>query len=372
MNDYVLYGSGEARTIMSRELQNVYRFFNNQEMLDLIEWMREYNRTHEEKVQFIGTDIGFAGASAFDRVTEYVDDERPQLTERIRELYANLRPADDAEAFDYMRGYQARPMDERTELAEQADTAHELLAEIVGDYERGALALHDAWTIARTAQLYVYDMTDPEQAEQQYRLRDRTMADNVVWWREHTGDRILLSAQNGHVGYVSHHSTLIPKPQGALLRDELGRDYVNVGFTFDHGSFYAFGPETFFGPDRPVPERHSVPAAEPASSEHVLNQVRFDDYVVDLRRVPGPARRWLDEQHPTRNVGLFWPEPDVDVSLRETCDVLIHLDATAADRRRCTGDNRRGSAWTATPTRSRPGGEACGRPRPPAQRPRPP
>src|SRR5690606_20489872 len=152
---------------------NVYRFFNNHEMLELIEWMREYNRTHEEKVRFIGTDIGFAGASVFDRVTAYVDDVRPQLSERIRELYANLRRADDAEAFDYMRSYQARPMDERAELAEQADTAQELLVEIAGDDERGALALHDAWTIARTAQLYAYDMTDPRSEEHTSELQSR-------------------------------------------------------------------------------------------------------------------------------------------------------------------------------------------------------
>ncbi len=330
LNDYIQYGTGDPAAIMQREMQNTYRFFNNEEMLELVEWLREYNQTHAETLRFVGADVGFAGANVFDRVTDYVDSEHPELSEQIRELYSGLRPGDEVDAYTFMRSYQAKPMDERRAMLTQAERAYQLLDEVAADDEKHAEALQHARAIVQTAKLYSFDMEDPEGMKQQNLHRDQAMAANVVWWQHHTDDRVMLSAQNGHVGYVSDDAEFIPKPQGAFLREELGRDYVNVGFSFDHGEFHAFDQEEFFGPERPESERHGVEPAEPGSNEHMLDQVGYDDYVVDLRRLPSSAREWLQEERPTRNVGLFWPEEAQNSALGESYDVLIHLNEVEA------------------------------------------
>lgn len=48
LDDYVVHGTGDPRAIMSREMQYVYRFFNSEEMLGLVEWRRAYNERHAE------------------------------------------------------------------------------------------------------------------------------------------------------------------------------------------------------------------------------------------------------------------------------------------------------------------------------------
>ena len=59
---------------MRREFQASYQLWNIQEYLDLIEWMRQYNKHHTHKPHFIGDDLGYVGPEVIDRVTGHVED----------------------------------------------------------------------------------------------------------------------------------------------------------------------------------------------------------------------------------------------------------------------------------------------------------
>jgi len=61
LNDYVLGGDGDPRRALG---SLVYLAWNTEAFLDMVNWMREYNCTHEKKVKFYGFDNKPATGSA--------------------------------------------------------------------------------------------------------------------------------------------------------------------------------------------------------------------------------------------------------------------------------------------------------------------
>ncbi|MFI7407194.1 erythromycin esterase family protein [Streptomyces sp. NPDC049627] len=328
LNDYVLHGKGDPRRIMREEFQRDYLWWNNTDYLRLVEWMRAYNRQHpHDPVQFMGDDFAWAGPELYDKVTDYVARTHPRLLARFTELYRGLRPT--VATGVYMDQYMEKPYAERKLMAARTGEVLTLLRQQHPGADREAYewAVQHATAIDQTARGYAFDFEDEQEIRAAMRYRDSIMADNVAWWAERTGTKVLLSAHNAHVAYVPDDPAHYPKMQGAFLRDRLGDAYVSVGLTFYRGSFNATAP------DGNVREFTLGPAAD-GYNEETLDRARPRDYAVDLRTVPSPARPWLREARPTRSIGTQYPEPEHGIALARSHDVLIHLHRVEAARLR--------------------------------------
>ncbi len=311
LDRYVVTGVGNPREIMRREFQDAYKFWNTQEYLDLIEWMRDYNRTHARKLRFVGDDVGYASPALIDRVAT----TDPTLTR----LYAGIRS--DAEYKEWSTTYFAKPLSERQAIEQSTRQALELVQK-----SKDRWTVQHARAIWQTAKLYSFDVEDPEELPKAMLFRDQAMAGNTAWWTRTTGDKAVLSAHNGHVGYDSSMPSQYPKIQGAFLRDQLGKDYVNVGFSFDSGSFNANDTEDPQGRLRTF----TIPSAPAGNNEYTLDRVPYRDYLVDLRTLPRSTKDWLNVARPTRDIGTAYPWPDLPVNLAKSYDVLIHLHRVTA------------------------------------------
>lgn len=325
LDDYVVHGRGDPERIMREDLQYTYALNPTVENLELVRWMRDHNRRHpRDPVRFMGDDWGYTGPELYDRVTDYVARVRPDLSARFDALYRGLRPAVPSGA--YQKAYLARPLAERKDMAARTGRALALLKSLEPRGEAGrrqfAEVLRHATVIDQTATGYGFDFEDPGQVAEAMRWRDEVMADNVVWWHRHTGHRILLAGHNNHIGYEPEDPQVLPRTQGAFLRDRLGDGYVSIGLTFGRGSFKATDPEEV----RML--THTVGPGRPGSNEHTLDQVRHDRWVLDLRTAPGPAGPWLAGARPTRSVGTAYPEERnwFDIALGRCFDVLVHQD----------------------------------------------
>ncbi|MFI2415750.1 erythromycin esterase family protein [Streptomyces sp. NPDC018947] len=327
LDAYLLRGEGDLKQIMDEEFQGTYQFWNNAEYRDLLQWMRDYNVKHPtDPVRFVGDDNGFAGAGLYDKVNAYAATARPELTPRLTELYRGLRPATDAET--YVNDYLAKPLAERKELAERTGRAVDLLKQRPGtgaDADAYAWAVQHATAIHQMTTLYAFDLDNPEDIPDAMRYRDQVMAENVAWWQRQTGDKVVLAAHNGHIALKTYVPKTHPKAQGDFLREQLGRDYLSVGLTFDRGSFNALGQDGGV-------HRFTVGAAAPGTVEHTLDRVRYRDFVVDLRNAPAPARAWLTAPHTVKNIGATypWSGDNPQIRLAETHDVIIHLQRVEA------------------------------------------
>ncbi|MGW0122149.1 erythromycin esterase family protein [Streptomyces sp. NPDC003327] len=340
LNAYLLDGEGDLKRIMDEEFRGTYRWWNNAEYRDLLQWIRAYNVGHpDDPVRFVGDDSGFAGAELYDEVSAYAAAARPELVPRLAELYRGLRPATDAET--YVNDYLSKPMAERKELAERTGRAVELLKQRTGravellkqrpstgtGADAHAWAIQHATAIHQMATLFTFDWDDPRSVPDLMLYRDRIMAENIAWWQRQTGDKIMLAAHNGHIALKSYIPDAYPKVQGDFLRERLGNGYLSVGLTFDHGSFNAFGSDG-------AVHRFTVGPAAPGTAEHTLDRVRYRDFVVDLREAPAAARTWLAAPHTVKNIGATYPgiADAPQIRLSESYDVVIHLQQVESAR----------------------------------------
>ncbi|GAA1966592.1 erythromycin esterase family protein [Kitasatospora viridis] len=316
IDEYVQGGRGDARQVVRAELGGSP--FERTEFVHLIEWMRDHNRRDPgHRVHFMGNDIGFpkVGDDFFARVTDCVARRFPRLLPRFTDLYAGLRPLDDGYA------YLARPVAQRQRPAADAQQALDLLqAQPGAGDEEFEWTLQHARSIAQTAAALATDFADPKSVTAMELDRDRLMAANTVWWQRRTGHRMLLSAHDGHVGYVTDEPGTYPKVQGAFLREALGTSYLAIGTTFGQGSFLS-QDQSLVGPWK----KFTVGAAAPGSNEHTLDRVSRPDFYLDTRTAPPAARAWLEVPRPTRHIGTDYPCPLDDVALGPSYDLLVHL-----------------------------------------------
>ncbi|MFJ9828042.1 erythromycin esterase family protein [Streptomyces sp. NPDC101160] len=330
---YVRDGKGDIRKIMRDEFQESYAFWNTDEYLDLFTWMRQYNLRHPgHPVRFMGNDLGYAGPNLFDRVTDYVGRNRPELLPRFRELYASSRPSGD-DVGAWISEHLGRPLAERRARAAEVNEALALLEQQkpAGKDRKAreayAWAVQHARAVAQVGTEYAYDIGTQQGLAGAMLYRDRIMAENTVWWQRQTGDRMVLSAHNGHVGYETTKPELYPRTQGAFLRDALGKEYVTIGASFGRGSFNAHDSREAGEPVRVF----TVGPLGPDSNAHALDRVadRFADrpFLLDLRTAVPAARKWLDVARPTRAIGTTYPWPgDVaDVRLGTAFDAIVHF-----------------------------------------------
>lgn len=333
---WVRTGRGDIRAIMRDEFQESYRLWNTEEYLDLFRWMRGYNLLHPDRpVHFMGNDLGYAGRNVFDAVTSYVSRVHPELLPRFRELYRDSRPTGTVE--NWMKEYMDRTRAERQRMAGDVNRALALLerqspGKGPGAREAHLWAVQHARAIAQVGTEYAHDLATPEGVAAAMLYRDRIMAENTVWWQRTTGDRMVLSAHNGHVGYESTTPEQYPRTQGAFLRDALGRDYVSVGASFGQGSFNAHDTGA---PGEPL-RTFTVAPLGPGSSAETLDRVAPGPFALDLRHTTPAARDWLAVRRPTRHIGTAYPWPGDVAAVRYSTayDLLIHFPRVSAARLR--------------------------------------
>jgi erythromycin esterase len=335
LDDYVVNGIGDPAQIMREEFQGQYVFWNTEEYLDLIHWMRGYNTSHPGKprLRFVGNDLGYAGPNAFEQVAAYLAGHRPELSDRLDGYYRSIKPLRDADgnppqAGAWMGAQLTKELAGRQADAARADSTLKLLRE-QGAPKRGSSraerrayerAVQHATAITQTFTAYAI-----EDFPERMRYRDSVMAENTAWWREHKGAKILLGSNNGHVAYTSDNPMEFPEPVGKFLKQKLGTAYVSIGLTFSRGTVHALPDFT-----AQQPKTYPVEPAPKGYNEHTLDQVERRDFAMDLRTVSPEARSWLDQARPTRSYGLYWSEQHPSTALGSSYDILVHLNTVEA------------------------------------------
>ncbi|MFF4741413.1 erythromycin esterase family protein [Streptomyces sp. NPDC001262] len=317
LNTYVLTGEGDPQQIMREEFQDGYLLLNTEELLAMFRWMREHNRTSAHKVHVVGMDFSDAGPEQYERILTWAATHEPALVPELRRRYAALRALPGGVA-TRMAAHNAKPLAERKAIAEDAAAAYRLLAEADQQDPR---VLEEAWIISQLATSYTFDIDDPAQAAAMGRQRDRVMAEIAVWWQRQTGDRVVVSAHDGHISYETVMPAYYPVTTGAALRELIGSKYVAVGTSLYEGDYRARTSADAEGV-------FSVGPAAPGSNEYTLDKVRYRDFYVDLRAAGhDPAvRDWLNTARPTFVIpGRYPNQPAPPLALGRAFDAVVHL-----------------------------------------------
>jgi erythromycin esterase len=304
-------GDGDLREL----LRNASPPWQNEEVLDVLRWLRGWNDRHpDDHVRFVGLDVSSVGAVAHDAIVDHV---RRHAPDRLDELEAHLsvtRPTAgivDAERYASLA--------DKGPLLEHAHRIFDLV-EGLPTGEDQALALQHARVIVAYHELHAI-----EPGAQMAYLEAR-LAENLVWWHDHTGHRILYwSGSHSAVGdgrrvdFGPDRSSETSRNAGSYLREHFGTRYRSGGLTLHHGTV------------RLDATTQLVPEPPPGRPDAVLGETGLDRFLLDLRGDhPASVRDWLEAPAKFRLVGPgYRTEDDAGHhmrggSLADWFDFLVH------------------------------------------------
>ncbi len=297
INAYVLGGPGTAREVM----RAMFRVWNTEEMLALVDWMRAYNAAHPERpVHFIGYDLQDQRGPA-DTLLAFVTRADTALVSRVGALTQEYRSVTNAAAPQVAAETRARWKAQGDSLVRDigARRAPWLAdARTRADSVRVEWASHSAELFRQAATLNA-SLSSPD--------RDSLMAANLDWALRtlHPGSRAVVWAHDVH---VSHGGDPVRSfnggaQMGAHLKRSYGHTYRAFSLLTRTGAYSAtrsftdhaiFAAEAFPAPEGSV---EALLAAVPRSPLSI-------GLVADLRVGERDAQgAWLWRPRPLRHVG---------------------------------------------------------------------
>ena len=220
INAYVQGGTGDVKQLLVPAAgEQAYWFWQTEEFVAVIEWMRNYNLTRGSKppIEIVGADA-YDGKTAAHMVVDYLNgvdqDEAAAATQAYSCVWLYTGPS----CAGVLQS--ARTVTQQL-TAKESDYTARSSPRAFGD------ALHES--------LLVQEWLSVNSA-----LRDASMAENVAWAKDHRGSakKVIYWAHNEHVTRGSSvYGVITPFTAGTVLAQKFGSDYVNFGTATWVGQF---------------------------------------------------------------------------------------------------------------------------------------
>jgi erythromycin esterase-like protein len=305
----------------------------NREVVALIDWMHEHNRTLPESRQagFYGLDV-YSLWDSMRAVTEYLERIDPQLARTAIRAYNCFEPyAEDAQ--EYARATALVPTSCESEAVSVLRRLRERAPEFAGDGPESYFNAEQNALVARNAEVYYRTMVRGGPGS--WNVRDLHMTETLDRLVAHHGPRAkaIVWEHNTHVGDArfTDMARAGMVNVGQVVREQHARDGVLlVGFGTHRGTVIA--TEEWGAPM----ERLRVPVARDGSFEHFMHDTDFGDALLlfdgsDNGGVPG-----LDAPLGHRAIGVVY-NPDrerwgnyVPTIVPRRYDAMLFIDETRA------------------------------------------
>lgn len=214
INDYI---NGHSEMSIDEVMSRInFTIYKTEDIRDLIEWMKDYNRSHDDKLSFYGFDL-----------------QNPDVDLKlIVDFAADNSIAEGAGLADIFDAYLNGGMSFRdTSLSE----GFEMLSSLESALKTGREEYQDLYNYDRILDCIENVLRARELAERYDGdngmvegggYRDQMMALKVIELSESLdGSRMLIAGHNGHIGYAGNFT----RTMGSFIRDELGDSYCAIG-----------------------------------------------------------------------------------------------------------------------------------------------
>jgi erythromycin esterase len=315
VNDYVLGGDGDPKEL----LKGMYFWtWNTQEVLDMIEWMRTFNRSGKGKIQFLGFDMQTPDV-ALNIVSDYVRGADPGYSPMLDSLKGGV----DSIMHVMRRGQ--KPDASMQAVAGLCDSVLNHLVKSRTSQDGTSPATGLDWTIQNAtvvgqAVRQALKGNSPSASA----FRDSCMAANVTWIVDHAPSKccIVLWAHNGHI--AKHKEWM-----GSHLAARYGADYLAVGQTCYAGLYTAVAPGKGLRSD------NLIAPPMPGSFEDFCHSTGRPQFVLDVRN-PGAGDKgsaWLTRPVQMRSIGaLAMDHQQYETRISEDYDLVIYFENTEASK----------------------------------------
>ncbi|WP_299223678.1 erythromycin esterase family protein [uncultured Aquimarina sp.] len=303
INDYVLYGKGNSRDALSAQ---GFWIWNVESIVDLIEWMHDYNKTVPEskKVKFIGIDTQTNGLDiAYRNISDFIGDSKdnPLLDINVDSLFHSIRTVKSKNDLSVQRQQLYRTLSyiivNEIRLVNKSSKQEYLnvisdLKKVIQGVEAGDLKLRD---------------------KVDYNIRDEFMAQTILEELNKKGQeaKMMIWAHNGHINKdPKSYTNGSQKPLGSILKQYLGDSkYYAIGFSTYQGSFQA---RSYIEKDSKykygkVGSFRIYPRDEENLDWYFL-QSRKDRFFLDFKQKPknGAINSFLNKNLDMHSAGSIW------------------------------------------------------------------
>jgi len=304
----------------------------NEEVLDLIEWLRQFNagRPEEKKVGFYGLDVYSLWESLY-QVMGYLRKVDGKALEVARRAFHCFEPYGEDEQ-EYAAATRFCPESCEQEVVNLLKAIRAQAPTYGQDGREAHFAAEQNALVLKNAETYYRTMVQSD--NESWNVRDRHMAETLERLLNFHGprSRAIVWEHNTHVGDArfTDMADAGMVNMGQLAREAHGEDgAVLVGFGSHHGSVIA---GEYWG--APM-EAMEVPDGRPDSWEDVLHRACQGDRLFVFDRSPGAD--WL-EWRGQRAIGVVYrPNYEafgnyVPTVLPRRYDAFLYLDRTEALR----------------------------------------
>ncbi len=304
INAYVQGGPGDGRALLNEMYRLTYFFWDTEEMLEVIEWMREYNahRGTRPAVSIVGFDVTQPDAAS-NEVVAYLQTVDPAAAVIAEERYACARVAPVSigqgcvtNATEVLAGLEAR-QEELTALSSAPAFDN---------------ALHYARVVVQSRTIVG-------------NVRDQSMAENVLWLRERRGTtgKMILWAHSAHLAEAP--LSILSRPMGNVLAEILESDYFSITTLTAAGSYLIWQDPTRTQMFQPV--LRTFPALSSNYYEASIRQRGEPLLLIPFRKVlPG----WLTTPSPFNLAPNSAGFSSLTADLPANFDAAIFIDTTTA------------------------------------------
>ncbi|MFS0518459.1 erythromycin esterase family protein [Nostoc sp. UIC 10607] len=312
--------------------------WRNTDMLNFLNWLREYNDAIPEnavKVGFYGLDL-YSMYASIEAVLEYLDQVDPETAQRARYRYSCFEHlGEDAQTYGYATSFGLTKSCEE-EVVNVLEELQRRAAEYIQKDGEGAAdelfyALQNA-RLVKNAEAYYRSMFQGRVSS--WNIRDRHMAemlDQLVAHFEQQGkpSKVVVWEHNSHLGdaRATDMEVMGEVNVGQLVRDRYGDDAVLIGFTTYTGTVTA--ASNWGG----TAELKLVRPALPGSYEALFHQTGVPQFLL-LLKDNNPAITGLREAQLERAIGVIYQPETERIShyfyarLPDQFDAVIHIDDT--------------------------------------------
>ena len=310
--------------------------WRNTVVLEFVEWLRQWNRAHENsQVGFYGMDL-YSLHSSISEVLRYLDEVDPPAARRARQRYACFEHFGDPQMYGYAtEAGMSEPCEDAVvaQLMELRKRAGEIISR--DGQQAGAeffYAEQNARLIAN-AERYYRSMFQGRASS--WNLRDQHMAGTIQSLLTHLDSgrsKIVVWAHNSHLGdaRATEMSERGELNVGQLMREKFGDEAFLVGFSTYSGTVTAADDW-----DAPAQQKRVRPGL-PESYEELFHATGIPRFWLDLRAQNQGAKDVLHGPLLQRAIGVIYrPETErwshyFHTHLDQQFDVMIHLDKTSA------------------------------------------
>ena len=289
INDYVSFGKGTIEEVI-KDL--VYPSWQTQEMIDIIQWMKSHNQSAKKKIEFRGFDMQ-NGLSALKAVEDFAKINDPTLTASLLEL-------------DKLYSETTKNDQKWKLIVQKSDEVNLYLT----SKKYSGVDPKYFERIKHYMNIFLQSLSSNYKYEKA-KTRDEYMAQNIDWLVKHSeaNTKIILSADNTHVTKASGK-------MGFFLKDWYGDNYLVFGFTYNKGSYSAYGPE----------KHYEVHPSFVGTYEYFFSKSKFKNYFLDIKNITDIDI--LNQPGGFRSIGSRPQETSqfTEINLKNHFDVIAYIE----------------------------------------------